>query len=255
MSTPTIATDELARKAKELVWGGMVQHEVAYRLGVSQALVSQIIRLPKWQHVPWPDGSFGYTRLREHNQQKRIRAAEEWLSAHPKVERCILSMEQATEVKKRLWEGDTGLRTAAAYGVSHSTISFVRNGHIRFDAPWPNGDIGPMPKWRVQEIAQLKAKVGRETLQTASTVAENMDKDRQEREVRARMQQDCPELLEAIDKYAKEHNASYTSRYAVDDGMAAWDAASDAAIPAEPWEGPAENAPRRKRSRKKELPK
>src|SRR5574337_1210196 len=104
MSTPTIATDELARKAKELVWGGMVQHEVAYRLGVSQALVSQIIRLPKWQHVPWPDGSFGYTRLREHNQQKRIRAAEEWLSAHPKVERCILSMEQATEVKKRLWE-------------------------------------------------------------------------------------------------------------------------------------------------------
>jgi len=62
-----------------------------------------------------------------------------------------LDDQTAKDIKTLLWHGSTQDNIASTYKISQTTVSRIVRGKQWFKAPWPNGDVGPMPREKVIE--------------------------------------------------------------------------------------------------------
>lgn len=62
-----------------------------------------------------------------------------------------LDEQTARDIKSLLWNGSTQDAIAAHYNISQTTVSRIVRGKQWFKAPWPNGDVGPMPREKAIE--------------------------------------------------------------------------------------------------------
>ena len=62
-----------------------------------------------------------------------------------------LDDQTAKDIKTLLWHGSTQDAIASHYKISQTTVSRIVRGKQWFKAPWPNGDIGAMPREKAIE--------------------------------------------------------------------------------------------------------
>lgn len=68
----------------------------------------------------------------------------------------ILSDEDVTEIKARIWKGELYGTISLTFSVSEQYISLISRGKRYFDAEWPDGSTGPLPMHRVREIHRAR---------------------------------------------------------------------------------------------------
>lgn len=67
-----------------------------------------------------------------------------------------LTIEDATDIKLRLWLCEPQHEVAAIHNVSQTTISRILHGRQWYEARWPSGEVGPMPNARIKQLKAIR---------------------------------------------------------------------------------------------------
>lgn len=70
----------------------------------------------------------------------------------------FISIEQAEDIKARLWDGNKTVTIAVEYGFSQATISNIKTGKQYADAKWPDGTMGGMPSYRRVQLMKSNSR-------------------------------------------------------------------------------------------------